>query len=257
MQFPTTAQRLACRCPDPDRNPVMTQRWSDLLFVHWEFPKQRLQQALPPGLFVDTFEERAFLGIIPFRMRQVAPSFLFPVPWISYFLELNVRTYVHDEEGIPGVWFFSLDANQPLAVAIARRWFHLNYQHASMNARRFEGEWFYHCQRRGKTEVAFYVYPFPTETQNAAPETLDFFLLERYFLYSYDSRKGQLYRGQVAHPPYDYQIIETDRTWSKAPARWNNLEPEHPPVHAAIAQPVRVKAYAVGAVTKSGSGSTS
>ena len=111
---------------------VMWQRWDDLLFLHWEFDPRVIQATLPPGLTVDTHAGRAWVGVVPFRMAAVRPRVLPPVPGLSWFWELNVRTYVRDVRGRPGVWFYSLDCDQPLACAIARRFFHLNYRDADM-----------------------------------------------------------------------------------------------------------------------------
>src|SRR5215207_2499820 len=120
----------------PPRSPVMYQTWTDLLFAHWEVDPGLLQASLPTGLTVDTWEGRAFVGITPFFMRRVRPRGLPSLPWISYFLEMNVRTYVHDASGAPGVWFYSLDCNQPIAVWIARMLLGLPYRHAGMQARK-------------------------------------------------------------------------------------------------------------------------
>jgi hypothetical protein len=131
--IPTLNQRLAHR-DKPSAFPVMRQRWSRLLFLHWPMEPDVIQATLPPGLTVDTFDGRAWIGVVPFFMERIRPVFCPPVPGISWFLELNVRTYVHNEQGNSGVWFYSLDCNQPLAVEIARRLFHLPYQHAEMKA---------------------------------------------------------------------------------------------------------------------------
>ena len=135
--LPTEPQRLAVRAR-PAGRPAMFQQWRDLLFLHWEYPAATIQATLPEGLHLDTFAGKAYLGVIPFFMRNVRPRFLPGLPRLSNFMELNVRTYVHDEAGVPGVWFYSLDANQPLAVKIARRFFHLPYEHAAMESSRTE-----------------------------------------------------------------------------------------------------------------------
>src|SRR6266704_6531932 len=103
---------------------VMAQRWHDLLFAHWPVPAGELQHLIPTPLTIDTFDGQAWLAVVPFRMSGVRLRGTPAVPWLSAFPELNVRTYVKCE-GRPGVWFFSLDAGNPLAVAIARAWFHL------------------------------------------------------------------------------------------------------------------------------------
>jgi hypothetical protein len=78
---------------------VGKQRWSELLFAHWKIDAPTVQATLPRGLFVDTFAGDAYIGVVPFFMQRVRPAWLPPLPWISWFLELNVRTYVHDENG--------------------------------------------------------------------------------------------------------------------------------------------------------------
>jgi uncharacterized protein YqjF (DUF2071 family) len=83
----------------------MHHRWESLLFLHWQVPPERIQQTLPAGLTVDTVEGDGFVGITPFFMRNVRPIGLPALPWLSEFQELNVRTYVFDRHGVPGIWF--------------------------------------------------------------------------------------------------------------------------------------------------------
>ena len=110
---------------------AMAQVWSDLLFAHWPVPPDALRPLLPPGLALDTFDGDAWVAVVPFRMSGVRLRFSPAVPRLSAFPELNVRTYV-TAPGRPGVWFFTLDAANPVAVAIARRWYHLPYYRARM-----------------------------------------------------------------------------------------------------------------------------
>jgi uncharacterized protein len=98
------------------QSPVMFQRWLHLLFLHWPVEPRTIQSTLPPGLQVDTFSGQGWIGIVPFFMRGVRPVGLPSIVGPSNFLELNLRTYVRDRDGRPGIWFYSLDANQPLAV---------------------------------------------------------------------------------------------------------------------------------------------
>lgn len=207
MTSPTHEQRKAVR-QRPAGFSVGHQRWSDLLFAHWEVAPAQVQATLPVGLHCDTHEGRAYVGIVPFFMERIRPAFLPPLPWVSWFLELNVRTYVHDEQGRPGVWFYSLDCNQPIAVQIARRFFRLPYFHAPMTARRNGGVIDYHCQRHGP-RGARYRWTAAGDTQTAAPGSLEFFLLERYALFSADG-EGGIYTGRVHHEPYRYGATEAE-----------------------------------------------
>lgn len=196
----------------------MYQSWSDLLFLHWCVEPEVIQKLLPAGLFVDCFDGSAFLGVVPFFMKNIrfrgAPS----LPWISNFLELNLRTYVFDETGRPGVWFISLDCNQPFAVWAARTLFHLPYQHASMQASIKSGQTIdYHSHRstqRAAIKSSHFTYSLQTYAESAQPGTLEFFLTERYLLFAVNPRM-QILRGQVHHTPYplcnaEVRHVETD-----------------------------------------------
>lgn len=204
MPLPTDEQRLALR-DRPARSALMYQSWNDLLFLHWCVEPDVIQKLLPAGLFVDCFNGNAFLGVVPFFMKNIRFRGTTSLPWISNFLELNVRTYVFDETGRPGVWFISLDCNQPLAVWAARTLFHLPYQHASMTASQKKGQTIdYHSQRSTQSEAnesSHFTYSLQTNVAYAQPGTLDFFLIERYLLFAVNRRK-QILRGQVHHTPY-------------------------------------------------------
>jgi uncharacterized protein YqjF (DUF2071 family) len=199
----------------------MSQRWESLLFLHWEADPEMIQATLPPGLSVDTFRERAYVGIVPFFMRHIRPVGCPALPWISYFQELNVRTYVYDENGIPGIWFYSLDCNQPLAVWLAQAWFHLPYIHAIMAATR--SDWVaYHSHRMGTDMTASYQYRGQGQEVEAELASLEFFLLERYYLYAYQASHQKLIRGQVSHLPYRYCQAEVQQ-YSLLPAHYDGL----------------------------------
>ena len=117
--------------PRPPQSPAMRMKWHDLLFLHWPVPPDVLASQLPEGVEIDTVDSNAWISVVPFHMSGVAPRWLPDMPWLSRFPELNVRTYVKVND-VPGVWFFTLDATNPLAVRIARRWFHLNYVDAKI-----------------------------------------------------------------------------------------------------------------------------
>ncbi|MBP6507098.1 MAG: DUF2071 domain-containing protein [Opitutaceae bacterium] len=232
--------------PRPDLRPTGhlagRQRWDDLLFLHWPVDPRLVQATLPPGLQADTFEGRAFVGIVPFSMQRVRPAWLPPLPWISWFLELNVRTYVRDPAGRPSVWFYSLDCNQPLAVALAKRFFHLPYKDARMTARHQGRSLHYTCQRREPGAAACtYEWTPGTASRPAQPGSLDYFLIERYRLYTAD-RAGHLFTGQVHHAPY--QLDQPDlKSYSSTPARMAGFTLDGPPVSALGAKAVDVSIY--------------
>ena len=105
MITPSPEQRDFMRSYPEGELPVMYQRWEKLLFLHWEMDPEVIQSTLPSGLYVDNYEGKAYVGIVPFYMRGIRPRGFPAIPYLSNFLECNVRTYVHDENGVPGVWF--------------------------------------------------------------------------------------------------------------------------------------------------------
>jgi uncharacterized protein len=176
----------------------MLQRWANLLFLHWMVDPEVIQPTLPRGLSVDTFKGMAWIGIVPFCMRRVRPTSL---PFLATdFLELNLRTYVRDHKENPGVWFYSLDANHPLAVITARLFFALPYLHAKIQVEVRNEETRYFCQRRGSAKVLQYQFRPTDGLREAKFGSLEFFLIERYRLFA--SRRDQLFTGRVYHSPY-------------------------------------------------------
>jgi uncharacterized protein len=222
---------------------VMRQRWSGLLFLHWPVPPEVIQARLPEGLFVDVHDGLAWIGVVPFSMDRVRPVAMPPVPGLSWFLELNVRTYVHDAEGRPGVWFFSLDCNQPLAVEIARRAFHLPYKHATMRVRSRGDHVHYICRRKSvATAAAEFSYRRAGQARPAVRGSLDWFLVERYLLFS-KRQDGRLFSGRVHHAPYQIASAVCGQ-WSTLPLQWNGFaEPGDGPPSMLVAQPIDVRIF--------------
>lgn len=208
----------------PTRRPpgrtVMFQNWSYLSFLHWTFPPETIRPLLPPGLELDTFEGKAYVGLVPFTMTGVRPVWSPSVPGLSNFHETNVRTYVHHKGGNPGVWFFSLDAANVPAVHIARTLWRLPYHFDRMRLEAANGEIEYQSERLWPAPVPALcsVRTRPVGPVNpAVVGTLEHFLAERYLLYAYARKR--LYRGQVYHTPYPLQKVELlflDETLLKA-----------------------------------------
>ncbi len=242
MPDATTSALLSAR-ERPARPYVMLQRWERLAFLHWRWDPDVIQRTLPPGLKVDTFQDSAWLAIVPFFMRGIRPRFCPPVPGISDFLELNVRTYVRDAEGRHGVWFYSLDCDQPLAVWTARTFFHLPYQHARMSAEVSGQSVDYHCRRRDAPANSRFTWSLNSQTRHAEPGTLEFFLAERYLLLSQTPRG--LRCGQVHHTPYPLAEV-TLESWDVNPLLQAGFEdPKRPPDHVIGSPGVDVVIYAL------------
>lgn len=190
----------------------MAQTWTDLLFAHWSVPPQALEAVVPPQLPLDTFDGRAWVAVTPFEVRNLRLRLTLPVPLLSTFPEINVRTYVI-VDGKPGIYFFSLDADSRLAVAAARRLYRLPYFHAAISVQRSNGELRYRSARRGPEPApppaAFQaIYRGVGKPFNAAAGTLEHWLTERYCLYTLDGEQ-RILRGDIHHPPWRLQAAQT------------------------------------------------
>lgn len=195
----------------PEGRPAGFQRWHDLLFLHWEVPAEDLQKLLPTDLTVDTFEGKAWVGVVPFTMRDVAPRWSPSVPGISHFHELNVRTYVHYKGKNPGVWFFSLDAAGSIAVMVARTGWSLPYYRSWMSLEKYGLSVEYKSRRLlpGPRPAKFATkYQIGEPIGSAKPDTLEHFFAERYILYT--KTKSGLAIGRVHHTPYPLHNVELE-----------------------------------------------
>lgn len=244
---PEDRERLRRR---PDRKPVLYQKWEKLLFLHWRLDPSEIAKTLPPGLEVDTYDGSAWLGLVPFFMKGIRPRFLPAVPGISNFLEMNVRTYVHDAEGRPGVWFYSLDAAQSLGVSIGRCCFHLPYFRADMTGNLDGSKIHYTCDRRGEWEKtrSEFTYSGGEELPAPPPGSLEYFLVERYLLFSHRERDGALFSGQVHHVPYTIQSAVVDHYEECATSQAGFDIGGREPDHAIYSEKVEVDVFAVESV---------
>lgn len=177
-----------------------TQRWRELLFVHWSFDPAMVRKLVPPSLELDLWQGRAWVGLVPFRMEATRPAWL-PRTAAINFLETNVRTYVH-HNGQPGVYFFSLEADSWLAVRAARLMWGLPYRHADMHAERRGGVISYESVRVDDVRAPRLDVEYEIGEALGPSEvgTLPHFLLERYYLFV--EKAGRVLRGHVHHVPY-------------------------------------------------------
>jgi uncharacterized protein YqjF (DUF2071 family) len=196
--------------PIPERPWSWRQTWCDLLFAHWPIAVDRLRAVVPSSLTIQQFDGTAWIGVVPFRMEGVMRRPLPDLPWVSAFPELNVRTYV-ERDGKAGVWFFSLDASNSLAVWAARRFFHLPYFRASMQAVR-RGDAVHYRSHRASGNAAFEARYEPTSgPYTSTPGTLEHWLTERYCLFA-ESPDRRIFSTDVHHRPWPLQRAQADIT---------------------------------------------
>ena len=188
----------------------MTMRWHDLLFLHWPVRPELIRPLIPEGLELETFDGSAWIGIVPFRMTGVRPRYVPEVAALA-FPELNVRTYVWTP-GRSGVWFFSLDAANRIAVRAARSFYGLPYYDAQMTVRSERETVHYQSSRLEKTPAAAEFdasYRPVGPVYRSALGTIDRWLTDRYCLYAVD-RSGRLAYAEIHHAPWPLQPAEVE-----------------------------------------------
>ena len=198
-------------CPNPVRHPVMVQRWADLAYLHWQVDEREVRDQLPAGLYPDLHEGTAWVGLVPFEMRGLRVRGTPPLPWVRRFVEVNVRTYVRDESGRPGVWFHSLDASRLGATIVARVAFGLPYFWSRARYQSHDASRRWTVTRRGPAprpaHSVIEIAPGPART--AGP--LDHFLSARWGMFT--AARSHLAYGAVSHQPWplhDAQLLELD-----------------------------------------------
>lgn len=196
--------------PLPSTPWVMTQRWNDLLFLHYAVAPHLLRPLVPDVLALDLYDGSGWVSITPFVLDHLRPHGTPMLPVISRFPELNVRTYV-TYQGRPGVYFFSLDAGNLSAVWGARVFYRLPYWKASTKVRGQGGDRIEYWSKRehGPKPAVFRASYGPAGPSfHAVPGSIRHFLTERYCLYAFNRRR--LYRGQIHHLPWSLQEAHCD-----------------------------------------------
>ena len=218
-------------------------RWVDLLFAHWPVDAAELSALLPPALELDTYDGGAWLGIVPFRMEDVAVRGLPSPPVFGAFPEVNVRTYVRHQDR-SGVWFLSLHAASRLAVAGARTLFHLPYFDAVMSATRDGDAVDYRSRRTDRrappAEIALRYRPIcPVEP--AIPGSLEAWLTDRMRVFAVDG-EGRVIRTEIRHAPWPLQPAEARFHLNSMATAHGLTLPDTPP-HLRFARRLAVRGW--------------
>jgi uncharacterized protein YqjF (DUF2071 family) len=222
--------------PMPDRAWIMKLSWHDVLFAHWPVDPQAIAPLVPSQLPIDVHDGAAWVGVIPFHMTNVAPRGVPALPFVSAFPEINVRTYV-TLAGKPGVYFFSLDAGSAVAAAAARALFGLPYFTATIEVTAEAGTIDYVSRRHatGARIAEFRAGYKPLSPVASEPGSLEYFLTERYCLYTVNNGSPRLL--DIHHPKWPLQTAEA-RIDMNTMARASGIElpPERPLLHYASRQ---------------------
>jgi uncharacterized protein YqjF (DUF2071 family) len=225
------------------RRALLRQQWRDIVWCHWPVDPAQVQRILPTGLTPHLFEGRAFVGLIPFSMRDLRLAGplgpLSRLAHIGNFGEVNVRTYVEGPDGKTGVWFCTLDADQWLSVKVANLAFGLPYRYASTQLQQDSNTMSFSSQRQcdgARSELA--IQPSSAVSQVAAAG-LEAFLVERYALYT--SAFGRLWRGELSHEPWRVRPAELVRVVTDTVTAAGFSVGEEP--HVMVGEPVEVTIF--------------
>lgn len=199
---------------------VMYQEWRNLLFLHWAYDPNEIQKTLPNGLYVDIYNHNCYVTITPFIIQNLKIANLSSFPIFSNFYEINVRTYVVDEKGNPGIWFYSLDINSSFAVLFSRILASLPYYRADLKFSKKND--FYKFEGLRKLISFNFTCRPEKDSYQAKIGSLDFFLIERYSLFTFDRKNLNI--GKVHHQPYPLFKIENIQYNEKGLFESNFLE---------------------------------
>lgn len=188
---------------------TMKQTWSDLLFAHYPIQFDVLRKLVPEALPLDSYNGMCWVGVVPFRMSGVGVRGLPPIPGTDTFPELNVRTYV-TLDGKPGVYFFSLDAANWLAVKAAKTLYHLPYWYADMTIKNRGTTIEFESKRRNHSEIELACSYRPISAPfQAAEGSFEEWLVERYCFYTLNA-SGVPLRCDILHEPWTLQEAEAE-----------------------------------------------
>jgi uncharacterized protein len=186
----------------PTRGWMMGQSLEDVLLAHWRVPAESVRAHLPAELKIELHEGSAWISIVAFRAAGLRLRGMLPLPGVSSFLELNVRTYVSAADGKPGIFFFSLDVSNRLAAEAARRVYKLPVFHARMSTESRDDWIDVECARLDERGRVFSGrYRAEDEVAAAPAGSLEAFLVDRYCLYATNER-GVLQRAEIHHEPW-------------------------------------------------------
>lgn len=224
---PTLDTRITvCEYPK-NEDAIMSQQWKDIFFLNWQCDADEIQKTLPQGLYVDRYNDQAYIAMVAFSVQNTQIKLVPFIPKVSNFSEITLQTYVYDESGLPGVWFYSIQANNFLVVQTASSIFNLPYVYAQIDACETQNNEIAYKSHRQNTDREF-IFKKKTDPVNTDPESLAFFLTERYVIYS---KLDELIKGRIHHTPYSLFQAEAikwdERFIEKSGFKTFGKNPEH------------------------------
>lgn len=178
----------------PSKNWLWYQEWNDAIFLHYKVDYKLLRKLVPTRLHIDTFEDNAWISIVLFKMKHIRPRNLPAIYSISFFNEVNIRTYVHVEDK-PGVYFLDIIADNRISCFLAKQFSGLPYSY----------------QKIYRDEISLFsnniTFNYKLGDSIHHKSDRDIWLTERYCLYNADSMNN-LYRYDIHHLPWNIDDVE-------------------------------------------------
>lgn len=203
---PTAPERQRMQLRGSRLGVVGYQGWREILLLHWRVPIGVVRPRVDARLDIDTFDGAAWISATPFTLVRGRLRALPPVPGMSTFHELNLRTYVHLQGREPGIWFFSLDASSLAATLLARAAMALPYYFSDIARNATGDEHRYGCWRRRSPYVFDARWTVKEGEQITLAESLADFVLNRFRLYSLHYGK-QLVTQSIWHAPWRFRPV--------------------------------------------------
>ncbi|MFG3349441.1 DUF2071 domain-containing protein [Streptomyces sp. NPDC048018] len=189
--------------PELSSGSIFRQRWTDLVFVHWEVSPDVVAGLFPPGTRPDVLDGKTYVGLVFFGMRDLRLARGPVLPFAGRFEEINVRLYSVDAAGRRGVLFLSLDCDRLLPVIAANGMFRLPYRWASARCDRFEERILYAVRRRQSRRGPRSRLWAAVEGEERGPNALENFLTARWGLHA--RAWGRTYYWPLYHEPWRFQ----------------------------------------------------
>ena len=193
------------------------QEWNDAVFLHWQVDLQGLQKIVPDNLEIDLYEGKPWVSLVAFTMERIRPRNLPSFSPISDFDEINIRTYVKNDNKA-GVYFLSIEGGNRVSCKIAKTLSDLPYRYSKLKRQgtlyRSENKQF-KDQMRIKYEVGHEL----REKNN-----LDRWLTERYALFQdTDTSINEFEIHHIEWPTYEIDLKEIEIDYPRFNKFLNNL----------------------------------
>ena len=175
------------------------QQWNDVLMLHWSVPASLIENLLPDGVELDTFNGQAWISLAAFTVSGVRGRYIFPLPYFSSFEEINLRTYVIADFK-PGIYLLSVETNKSLVALLTRIFTGIPYVKSTIL--RIDDRLYAKLPAKKQSLNL----RFCDNVKPLRKDVLDYWLTERHCLYQNVGRT--LYRFDIHHNEWEMKNIK-------------------------------------------------